>query len=105
MKKLTAMQDLKEDLQLAIESANNALNDIDNEQTREQCQLVVKITIGNILKRIDNELLKLEKEQIVDGYVEGCKQTYGYDEPNTNPNYDRKEAQDYYNETFNQAKS
>jgi len=89
MKKLTAMQDLREDLQLAIESANNALNDIIDETTREQCKLVVKITIGNILKRIDNELLKLEKDQIVDAL-----HYFGIEN-----------AQDYYNETFNQPES
>lgn len=90
MKKLTAMQDLREDLQLAIESANNALNDIIDEKTREHCQLVVKITIGNILIRIDNELLKLEKEQIIDACDYGDFEELG---------------EQYYSETFNQAKS
>lgn len=63
---MTAMQDLKEDLELAIDSANDALNDIIDETTRSRCKIVVKITIGDILKRINNELLQKEKQQIID---------------------------------------
>lgn len=65
------MQDLKEDLELAIDSANNALNDIIDETTRRRCKMVVKITIGDILKRINNELLETEKQQIIEAVQHG----------------------------------
>jgi len=84
----TAMQDLKEDLELAIESANDALNDINNEFVRKQCQLVVKVTIGDILKRIDSELLEIEKNQIIDAV--NSQRQIGWDE----------KGEAYYNETY-----
>ena len=68
---MTAMQDLKEDLELAIDSANDALNDIIDETTRSRCKMVVKITIVDILKRINNELLETEKKQIIEAVQHG----------------------------------
>jgi len=84
----TAMQELKEDLELAIESANDALNDINDEFVRKRCQLVVKITIGDILKRIDSELLEIEKNQIIDAV--NSQRQIGWDE----------KGYQYYKETF-----
>ena len=84
---MTAMQDLKEDLELAIDSANDALNDIIDETTRSRCKMVVKITIGDILKRINNELLEKEKQQIVDAYYSGT-------------DFDSINGSDYYDSTF-----
>ena len=85
----TAMQELKSDLLTAIDTCNEALEEINDLQTREACQAVVKITIDNILKRIDAELLYLEKEQIMDAY-------------RINPNNENwsNSGIDYYNETF-----
>lgn len=68
---MTAMQDLKEDLELAIDSANDALNDIIDETTRSRCKMVIKITIGDILKRINNELIEMEKTQIIEAVQHG----------------------------------
>lgn len=82
------MQDLKEDLELAIESANDALNDINNEFVRKQCQLVVKVTIGDILKRIDSELLEIEKNQIIDAV--NSQRQIGWDE----------KGEEYYIKTY-----
>jgi len=62
----TAMQELKSDLVSAIHTGNKALEEINDLQTREACQAVVKITIDNILNRIDTELLYLEKEQMIE---------------------------------------
>ncbi len=62
----TAMQELKSDLLTAIDTCNEALEEINDLQTREACQMVVTITIENILNRIDNELLYLEKEQMIE---------------------------------------
>ena len=42
----------------------------------------------------------IEKQQMIDSYVKGCNNTYGIDEPNANPNYDRQEGEQCYNETF-----
>lgn len=62
----TAMQELKSDLLTAIDTCNEALEEIKDLRTKEACQTVVNLTIDNILKRIDTELLEMEKEQIID---------------------------------------
>jgi len=95
---MTAMQDLKEDLELAIDSANDALNDIIDETTRSRCKIVVKITIGDILKRINNELLETEKKQIIESYNKGQKDFANYD-PERHGN-ECKEGKQYYNSNF-----
>jgi molecular chaperone GrpE (heat shock protein) len=64
----TAMQELKSDLLTAIDTCNEALEEIKDLRTREACQAVVNLTIDNILNRIDTELLAMEKEQIIDAY-------------------------------------
>jgi hypothetical protein len=92
----TAMQDLREDLQLTVETAKDALLEIENQEIREACQEVVRLTLNNIINRIDEELLEMEKQQIIDAYRKG--KVNGIDsrldgEPNI-------PAQDYYNETF-----
>ena len=83
------MQELRSDLVAAIDTGNKALEEINDLQTREACQAVVKITIDNILNRIDTELLEIEKEQIMDAY-------------RINPNNENwsNSGIDYYNETF-----
>jgi len=67
----TAMQDLREDLIISIGTCNKALEEIKDLLIREACQAVVKITIDNILNRIDTELLEMEKEQIENAYLRG----------------------------------
>ena len=62
----TAMQELKSDLVAAIDTGNKSLEEIKDLRTREACQAVVKITIDNILNRIDTELLEMEKEQMIE---------------------------------------
>jgi hypothetical protein len=92
-KDLTAMQDLKQDLIFTIDSAKEALKEIENPNIRLACQEVVRITLRNIIKRIDDELLELERKQIIDAYWEGCS---NWD--------DDKDAEQYYNETFKKIK-
>ncbi len=82
----TAMQDLREDLELTIDTANNALLDIEDKAIRLACQDVVKRTLKTIIKRIDDKLLEMEKQQIVDAFDEGY--------------FDEKSAEQYYKETF-----
>jgi|LakMenEpi03Aug12_release.lakeMendotaPanAssembly.Ray.scaffolds.fasta_scaffold172829_3 hypothetical protein len=86
----TAMQELRSDLVAAIDTGNKALEEINDLQTREACQAVVKITIDNILNRIDTELLEMEKEQIIDAYNTSFILR---DKPYST-------ADKYYNETF-----
>ena len=59
------MQDLKEDLQETIKTAKDALLEIENEEIRTACQEVVRLTLKNIIKRIDEELLESEKKQLI----------------------------------------
>jgi hypothetical protein len=43
----------------------------------------------------------MEKEQMIEFYVEGCLDTYGCDEPSEDCNHDKKQGEQYYNETYN----
>ena len=88
--KQSAMQELKEDLILTVDSADNALLEIENENIRKACQVVVKLTLKKIIKRIDDKLLEMEKQQIIDAHIHGCENMYSY----------TTGAEQYYNETF-----
>jgi hypothetical protein len=92
----TAMQELRSDLVAAIDTGNKALEEINDLQTREACQAVVKITIDNILNRIDTELLEMEKQQIIDAYDLGSLSDMQYPDPKTVI----ENGEQYYNETF-----
>ena len=61
--KQTVLQELRQDLVDTKLSAKQALENIQNEEKRNACQEVVRLTLNNIIKRIDEELLELEKEQ------------------------------------------
>jgi serine/threonine protein kinase HipA of HipAB toxin-antitoxin module len=89
---MTAMQDLKEDLQETINTAKDALLEIENVGIRIACQEVVRLTLKNIIKRIDDELLQIEKQQIIDAYDKGDIEG-GYNSFVT--------GKQYYNETYN----
>lgn len=40
---------------------------------------------------------EMHKEELISFFIEGCRQTYGYDEPDN----DRGDAEHYYNQTYN----
>ena len=85
----TAMQELRDDLVLTLETGNEALNEIKDKSIRESCQRVVQLTLESIIKRIDEELLEMEKEQIMNAFDEcGMWQD----------NY--SDSEHYYNKTF-----
>lgn len=44
---------------------------------------------------------ELEKQQIIDAYIQVCKDTYGNDEPSKEEDYDIKEGNDFYNKKYN----
>lgn len=94
--KQTAMQNLKQDLQETINTANNALLEIENKDIRFICQEVVKITLNRIIIRIDDELLEMEKQQIVDG----CNQTEFEDIDGMGIHETITKGEKYYNETY-----
>lgn len=64
--KQTAMQDLKEDLILTKSKVKDALLEIENEEINRACIEVVNLTLNRIIKRIDDELLEMEKEQTIE---------------------------------------
>lgn len=70
-KQKTAMLDLKEDLLKSIETSSIALEDIEDLHVRECCIASVKITLSTIIKRIDNELFEVEKNQMRRIYNQG----------------------------------
>ena len=63
--KQTAMQDLKEDLILTKSKVKDALLEIKNDEINKACIEVVNLTLNRIIKRIDDELLEMEKEQMI----------------------------------------
>jgi glucosamine 6-phosphate synthetase-like amidotransferase/phosphosugar isomerase protein len=62
----TAMQELKSDLVLTKETTKNSFLEIENQEIREVCIGVFEITLNAIIKRIDTELLAMEKKQIME---------------------------------------
>jgi hypothetical protein len=73
----TAMQELRDDLVATLKTGDEALNEIQDISIRESCQKVVQLTLESIIKRIDEELLEMEKEQMKDAYLRGME-NYGY---------------------------
>jgi hypothetical protein len=94
--KQTAMQELRNDLVKAKEKSKTTLNDINNEILRKSCQEAVKLTIESIIERIDNKLLEMEKQQIIDAWIDAeyCN-TIGNE-------INHEDGEQYYNETFKQ---
>jgi len=64
----TAVQELRDDLVMTLKTGDEALNEIKDKSIRESCQKVVQLTLESIIKRIDEELLEMEKNQM--GYPE-----------------------------------
>ena len=62
----TAMQELRDDLVATLKTSDEALNEIKDKSIRKSCQKVVQLTLESIIKRIDDELLEMEKEQKID---------------------------------------
>ena len=95
----TAMQDLKEDLILTKSKVKDALLEIENEEINRACVEVVNLTLNRIIKRIDDELLEMEKEQIIeftnDYVLTQCNASF---EGNVSAELS---AEEYYKLTFN----
>ena len=86
---ITVMQDLRNDLILTQTSAKESLLEIENQEIRKACQEVVRLTLKNIIKRIDEELLETEKQQIIVAYDKGNRYMF------------EQSGEKYYNEEFN----
>ena len=69
----TAMQELRDDLVATLKTGDEALNEIQDISIRESCQKVVQLTLESIIKRIDEELLEMEKEQREKDFIAGYK--------------------------------
>ena len=70
-KQKTAMLDLKEDLIETIKTSNEALENIENEEIKAACQNAVSITLNTIIKRIDDEMFEMERNQMRKIYNQG----------------------------------
>jgi len=86
----TAMQELRDDLVMTLKTGDEALNEIKDKSIRESCQKVVQLTLESIIKRIDEELLEMHKEQIVNAHYQGYRSSIGTTEI----------SEKYFNETF-----
>jgi hypothetical protein len=85
------MQDLRQDLLDTIVTGSNALNVIEDEQIRNGAKNLFETTINTIISRIDEELLEMEKRQII----------YAYEDGNYDCGMGRSESEQYYNEVYN----
>jgi len=81
MKKQTAMQQLKDKIQVVIGEMNGELNSY--QSGYKQCLI-------NIQNDIDLQMLAIEKEQMIDAYLEGESDADHYEDS----------ASRYYNETY-----
>jgi hypothetical protein len=91
MAKQTAMMDLRADLVKSIESSLQALSEINDPELRAACQNVVSIALKAVIKRIDDELLPMEREQIIDAHCDGQDITDTAGVP---------DAQNYFTQTY-----
>lgn len=100
----TAMQDLKEDLIKSISTSKIAIQNINDAYTRQCCFESIEITLNTIIKRIDDELLESEKQQIINAYNTATKVKYNQEIVklgiSTQP-IGIENSKQYYNETFN----
>jgi hypothetical protein len=109
--KQTAMQDLRQDLLDTIVTGSDALNEIEDEQIRNGTKTLFQTTINTIISRIDEELLEMEKQQIIDaGNSCALKQHLHIDKmikmsESEIIQFAEEEhltfGEEYYNETFN----
>ena len=95
--KQTAMQELRNDLLKAKEKSITSLNDINNEILRKTCQEAVKLTIESIIEFINEELLEMEKQQIIDAFEKGYENGAC-----VNDGESIYHGGNYYNKTFKQ---
>jgi hypothetical protein len=92
----TVIQDLKEDLEQSLVEINESFDEINNKLIRDVVKEAIRITFVEIIKRIDEELLELEQNQIEDAFCDGVDDEY---EHHIN-NKLRKNSQQYYNEKY-----
>jgi hypothetical protein len=71
MKQKSAMLLLKEDLIETITTGKEALNDIKDVNIKSACKTTLELTIKDIIKRIDEELFEVEKNQMRRIYNQG----------------------------------
>ena len=88
----TAMQELKDKIQHAIEELNSELSEY--QAGYKQCLI-------NIQNDIDFQMLQMEKEQIVDAYEIGFADAWDDARYDDEPKH--AGAEHYYNETFNKS--
>ena len=81
--------------QTAIEWLSDKIIEILGEKCNE---LTIEQTLKN--QYAFKQALEMEKQQIIDAFVEGCEDTYGIDEPNENYP-DTESAKDYYIRIYN----
>lgn len=102
MKVKTAMQDLKDDLIETIKTSKEALEDLENKELAQEIHLYVEATLKIIIQRIDNELLKIEREQIEKSFNECWLQCNIYELPEKSRKH-FKTAHEYFDFTFTQS--
>lgn len=81
--------------QTAIEWLSDKIIEILGDKCNE---LTIEQTLKN--HHAFKQALEMEKQQIIDAFVEGCEDTYGIDEPNENYP-DTESAKDYYSKIYN----
>lgn len=81
----TAMQELKEKLQVVIDELNDNMPIVDTQEYG------YRLAMENVIKDIDAQMLEQEKQQIIDAWQEGY-----YAESDNEPN----DSYGYFDKTF-----
>ena len=102
MKAKTAMQDLKDDLIETIKISKEALEDLENKELAQEIHLYVEATLRMTIQRIDNELLKTERNQIEKSFNEGWLQCNIHELPEKSRKH-FKTANEYFDFTYTQS--
>jgi len=72
MSKQTAMSNLLEDLKLTKVSTKESIDIINDKFISKNINEYVQTTLDSVINRIENELLEMEKEQIIFAHVSSC---------------------------------
>ena len=72
MSKQTAMSNLLEDLKLTKVSTKESIDLINDKFISKTINEYVQTTLDSVINRIENELLEMEKEQIIFTHISRC---------------------------------
>jgi len=96
MSKQTAMSNLLEDLKLTKVSTKESIDLINDKFISKTINEYVQTTLDSVINRIENELLEMEKEQMIDALKINRVEVIQHSEPYNGRAYVNNKAKDVY---------